>query len=259
MKCQYCKRDFKNPKVHERFCEQNPNKAHPWPKEMMKSHDKEIQESQSSSSSFSKPLQQPPSTLAAHDTSDSLFRRIFLRKKQHTTKAATIEEIISSLPKWSIKEGKPWFVGENKKRKLIQFVGVSRLKPPVMAWIFWDGIFISVEDRLYQPPHDIRGNVFFYDLDNSKPLLDNIQEDEETHESLRMAQVKNIAYSMGRIAGAQDLLKNLGLILLGIGFIVLLGIANLYLSYQTTQGFGAANAQIGNITVAVRDYIATHP
>ena len=74
-----------------------------------------------------------------------------------------------------------------------------------------------------------------------------------------MAQVKNIAYSMGRIAGAQDLLKNLGLILLGIGFIVLLGIANLYLSYQTTQGFGAANAQIGNITVAVRDYIATHP
>src|SRR3970040_416183 len=68
MKCQYCKRDFKNPKVQERFCEQNPNKAHPWPKEMMKSHDKEIQESQSSSSSFSKPLQQPPSTLAAHDT-----------------------------------------------------------------------------------------------------------------------------------------------------------------------------------------------
>jgi len=128
-----------------------------------------------------------------------------------------------------------------------------------MCWLYWDGVFISMEDGLYQPPHDIRGNVFFYDLDNSKPLLDNVKEDEETHESLRMAQVKNIAYSMGRIAGAQDLLKNIGLIGLGIMFLVLLCLANLYFSYQMTQGFASANSQIGNITQAVNTYIDTHP
>lgn len=238
MKCQYCGIESKNVKKHEKYCKSRPA----IPKQEIKDaglmpHSEKIKE-----------IKKP-----------SWISRRFQKKPNPDPKISTVEEIVANLPKWAIKEGKPWFVGENKKRKLIQFVGISRLKPPVMAWVFWDGIFISVEDRLYQPPHDIRGNVFFYDLDNSRPLLDNIQEDEETHESLRMAQVKNIAYSMGRIAGAQDLLKNLGLILLGIGFIVLLGIANLYLSYQTTQGFAAANGQIGNITVAVRDYISTHP
>ena len=49
--CPHCgKEGIKNQKLHERFCKSNPNK------------------SQSSSSSFSKSLQQPPSTPAAHDT-----------------------------------------------------------------------------------------------------------------------------------------------------------------------------------------------
>lgn len=180
-------------------------------------------------------------------------------KQLSANKVQTIEELLASMPKWAIKQKKPIFVGADKKRKLIQFVGVSKLKPPIMAWVFWDGIFVSVEDRLYQPPHDIRGDVFFYDLDNSRPLLDNLKEDEKTHESLRMAQVKNIAYSMGRIAGANDLLKNLGLILIGIGVILLVSLLNTYMTYQVSQGFDVANGQIGNITQVVRDYMITHP
>jgi len=205
-----------------------------------------------------------PNQTPAADTNKRSFLDVVLHrntkpKEEKKPSVITIEEMLTKLPRWAIKEHKPWFAGENKKRRLIQFVGVSKIKPPVMCWLYWDGVFISMEDGLYQPPHDIRGNVFFYDLDNSKPLLDNVKEDEETHESLRMAQVKNIAYSMGRIAGAQDLLKNLGLILMGILFLVLLCLANLYFSYQMTQGFAAANDQIGNITRAVNTYIDTHP
>lgn len=235
--CEGCGQDFKNLPSHKRWCKGK----HLLSTESIADLTREV----------------PDLTMAVKKP--AWYRRLFSHKQKAEPKKVTVEEMLTKLPKWSIKEGKPWFVGENKKRKLIQFVGVSRLKPPVMAWVFWDGIFISVEDRLYQPPHDIRGSVFFYDLDNSRPLLDNVQEDDETHESLRMSQVKNIAYAMGRIAGAQDLLKNLGLILLGIGFIVLLEIGNLYLSYQTSQGFAAANVQIGNITSAVQDYISTHP
>lgn len=234
--CKYCGKKWTNLGRHEPFCKSRPSEpTKPLTVQEIKDtglipHNEKIKEIKR------------PSFLSRFFSFNSK------PKEQKEKKVVTMDEMIANLPRWTIRKRKPWFVSEDDKRKLIQFVGVSRLKPPVMAWVFWDGVFVSVGDRLYQPPHDIRGNVFFYDLDNSKPLLDNIQRDEETHESLRMAQVKNIAYAMGRIAGAQDLLKNLGLILIGIGFIILLGIANAYFGYQVSQGFAVTNAQIGNIT-----------
>ena len=252
--CQYCKKDFqKGLKMHEKYCKSKPSQS----------------SDPAGDFSQNKPLVPPttPSTQSkppAVDIHKRTFWDVVLHRNTKPKEAKkpsviTIEEILTKLPTWAIKEHKPWFAGENKKRRLIQFVGVSKIKPPVMCWLYWDGVFISMEDGLYQPPHDIRGNIFFYDLDNSRPLLDNLKADDESHESLRMAQVGNIKYAMGRIAGAQDLLKNLGLILMGIILLVLLCIANLYFSYQMTQGFASANSQIGNIAQAVNTYIDTHP
>ena len=245
MKCKYCEKEMVSGlTMHEKYCKSRPVVAQEAPEqEIIIEAPKDM------------PIM-PESPIKRAGLLSGIFKA---KVPALPRKVQTVEELISSMPLWGIKASKPMFVGADKKRKLIQFVGVSKLKPPVMAWVFWDGIFISVEDRLYQPPHDIRGDVFFYDLDNSRPLLDNVQVDEETHESLRMAQVKNIAYAMGRIAGAQDLLKNLGLILIGIGIVLLISIANLYMTYKLGTGIDQASGQIGNITRAVQDYMLTTP
>lgn len=257
MKCQYCGREMeKGLKMHEKFCKSKPTEQATTEDMPIVAQDAPEQEITTEATKDIPIKQELPISCPG------IFSRLFRRQpkiKQSPIKADSVNEIISRLPKWSIRESKPMFVGASKKRKLIQFVGVSKLKPPVMAWVFWDGIYISVEDRLYQPPHDIRGDVFFYDLDNSRPLLDNLKADEKIHESLRMAQVKNIAYAMGRIAGANDLLKNLGLILIGIGVVLLVVLLNTYMTWQVAQGFEAANGQIGNVTRAVTNYMTSHP
>lgn len=250
--CPYCSKDCKNLGSHLVYCKSKPHAIQDQIKTI--EYGKAMKQDTILDTTTSlNPAE--PTSLPKAEPKTPWYSKLFSKKQPEEKKPADIKELLNNLPKWSIRDKPPFFMSSSEKAKLIQFVGVSRTKPPVMCWLKWDGIWLSTNDRMYQPPHDIRGNVFFYDLDNSIPLLDNLRKDEEAHESLRMAQVKNIAYAMGRVAGAQDLLKNLGLILLGVVAIFLILALDTYMTYKVSTGYDVLHSQVSNISY----YVHTRP
>jgi len=181
-------------------------------------------------------------------------------KKKEEKKAVTVEEMMVKLPVWSIKEREPLFKPKNKNNSWIQVAAFSRTRPPKFFWAEYDGISVSVGDMFFPAPHDIRGKVFPYDMDKGVPLLENSEIFKDmSYWNKLVERVKNMYYMLGLVNGAGDFTKNIGLILLLVAIVGLIGLGNLYMSWQIAQGFAVANSQIGNVTQAVNQYMLTHP
>ncbi len=190
----------------------------------------------------------------------SIWKRLFSRKPKPEKKKVNISDLFDSLPKWSIKERKPWGKPKNKNASWIQIVAFSRTRPPKAIWAEYDGVSVSVDDMFFPAPHDIRGDIFPYDMDKGVPLLDNSdQYNDMSYWNKLVERVKNMYFTLGLISGAGDFTKNIGLILLLVGVSILAVIINIILTYSLSKDFSMAAANIGNITYQVNNYIATHP
>ncbi len=188
------------------------------------------------------------------------YKRMFTRKLKPEKKKVNISELFDSLPKWSIKKRKPWGKPKNKNASWVQIVAFSRTRPPKAIWAEYDGVSVSVDDMFFPAPHDIRGDIFPYDMDKGVPLLDNSdQYNDMSYWNKLVERVKNMYFTLGLISGAGDFTKNIGLILLLVGVSILAVIINIILTYSLSKDFSMAAANIGNITYQVNNYIATHP
>ena len=162
----------------------------------------------------------------------------------------TPEELIEGLPTYKIPKQNPreGFVGKlrNKDKTFVQVVLVSELSEPKMFWAEKTGMnHIKMEDRMYKLPRDARGNVFFWHVDNKMPLIDTAHAtQEDADSSFHELQLANMYYSIGRAAGANDLLNNLKFILLIVGFSILLLLGVLAYMSMLDKHIGSSNEQI---------------
>lgn len=188
------------------------------------------------------------------------YKRIFSRKQPKEKKKVTITEMFDSLPKWSIKQKHPWGKPKNKNANWIQIVAFSRTRPPKAVWAEYDGVSISIDDMFFPAPHEIRGEIFPYDMDKGIPLLDNSEQyNDMSYWNKLVERVKNMYFTLGLVSGAGDFTKNIGLILMLVGVCILAVIINIIITYGLTKDFAIAAGQIGNTTAAVQNYINTHP
>ena len=188
------------------------------------------------------------------------YKMMFAKKQKPAKKKVAVSEIFDNLPKWAIKTRKPWRKPNNKNASWIQIVAFSRTRPPKAIWAEYDGVSVSVDDMFFPAPHDIRGDIFPYDMDKGVPLLDNSdQYNDMSYWNKLVERVKNMYFTLGLISGAGDFTKNIGLILLLVGVCILGVIINIVITYGLTKDFAAAAQNIGNTTYAVQNYIATHP
>lgn len=188
------------------------------------------------------------------------YKRLFSKKQPKEKKKVTIMEMFDSLPRWAIKQKKPWGNPKNKNANWIQIVAFSRTRPPKAVWAEYDGVSISIDDMFFPAPHEIRGEIFPYDMDKGVPLLDNSdQYNDMSYWNKLVERVKNMYFTLGLVSGAGDFTKNIGLILLLVGGCVLAVLINIILTYTLIKDISAASGQIGNITVAVERYIGAHP
>ncbi len=190
--CQFCgKEGFKNTGSHERQCKHNP-----------------ANEKKTMETAFKEVSQEPVKKSSLQRIKSFLTRKA--KPKQEIKEVSNPEELISDLPRWAIKERKPLTLF-NKNKHYVQVVLVSKTRPPEFFWTETDGLLIRTKNRAYKLPHDVRGNVFFWNRDKKEPLIDNVTE-KDAQSSLHILQVFNIAYSLGRQMGAQDLLNKLGFV-----------------------------------------------
>jgi len=195
-----------------------------------------------------------------HPIKRSLLQKWFTKKPKPEKKKVDVSVIFDNLPKWCIKERKPWGKPKNKNASWIQIVAFSRTRPPKAIWAEYDGVSVSVDDMFFPAPHDIRGDIFPYDMDKGVPLLDNSnQYNDMSYWNKLVERVKNMYFTLGLISGAGDFTKNIGLILLLVGVCILAVIVNIIITYGLTKDFAVAAANIGNTTYAVQNYINTHP
>lgn len=252
--CQYCHTDYpKGKAMHEKYCKENPvNKS----------------KSSDPAGAFLKEHQSPPikpfvttSVPPAdenHQEADKIINGNSKNKPGKTE--ATFEEILRKLPKWSIKEKKPFFSPKKKGNTWVQFVGFSRTRPPVCCWTEYDGECLSVNDLYFPAPHDIRGGIFPYDLDKGVPLLENSEDFKEmSYWNKLVHRVKNMYFTLGLVTGAGDFTKNIGLILLLVALVGLIGIGNIYMTWQLSNGLAAAQSQANNLSIALNEYMILHP
>jgi len=145
------------------------------------------------------------------------FLNIRAMNKRLTQKAQTVstpDELVSELPKWSIRDRKPskfW----NGNKEFIQVVLLSKVIGTRTFWAVWDGIgLIRTETRAYRvPKNNIYGDIFIWDVDKKQSITEVLQVGEEDAEdSFHELQVANMYYSIGRIAGSNELDKKIGFI-----------------------------------------------
>lgn len=177
-----------------------------------------------------------------------ILSRIF-SKKEKVIEVTTPEELIEGLPAYKIPVNNPKTgLGKitNRNKDFIQVVLVSNLTEPKMFWAEKTGLNrIKYEDRMFKLPRDIRGNVFFWHMDQKMPLVDTAEATEKDGESsFHELQLANMYYSIGRAAGANDLLNNLKFILLISIACIILTIGILIYLNQIQKGVTAQNQQI---------------
>jgi len=163
------------------------------------------------------------------------FLNIRAMNKRLTQKAQTVstpDELVYELPKWAIRDRKPskfW----NGSKEYIQVVLLSKVIGTRTFWAVWDGIgLIRTETRAYRvPKNNIYGDIFIWDVDKKQSITEVLQVGEEDAEdSFHELQVANMYYSIGRIAGSNELDKKIGFIyilsiltllaVLGVGVLV---------------------------------------
>jgi hypothetical protein len=237
--CQYCGKLTGNKKMHEKYCINNPNsikKAVP-----------------SGSQSIETPMEAtPPKLDALNPTQENnkeigyrenpglihrVWKSVFNKPKPEIIEVESPEELIEGLKSYQIPDSNPKTgLGRLTKRDkdFIQVVLVSELIEPKTFWAEKTGMNrIQYKDRMFKLPRDIKGNVFFWHIDKKEPLIDTAQASENDAESsFHELQLFNMAYSVGRAAGANDLMNNLKLILMAVGFLVLLAVGGLIYDHQ---------------------------
>lgn len=158
------------------------------------------------------------------------------------------EELLASLPNWSIRNRKPskfW----NGKKEFIRVVLLSKIIGTKTFWAHWDGIgLIRTETRAYAvPKQNIYGDVYIYDIDKKQSVTEILQVGEaDAEDSFHELQVANMYYSIGRIAGANELDKKIGMIFILsiLTFLAVLGMAAFV--YMRTKDISAAIQMIQN-------------
>jgi len=243
VKCQYCDKEMvKGIVMHERFCKNKVIVAQDAPEQTIEPKiDIPIQPI--------KQINQEPS--GEEKTKSNWISRLFrANKKKEMVEVKSPEELIEGLPSYKIPENSPksGVLGKifNRKKDFIQVVLVSEIIEPKTFWAEKKGINrIQFQDRMFKLPRDIRGNVFFWHIDKKEALVDTADAHESDAESsFHELQLFNMAYSVGRAAGANDLLNNLKLILLIAGFGVLVSIAVIVYLSQVEKGLHTENQQI---------------
>ncbi len=180
-------------------------------------------------------------------------------KKQIEVK--TPEELIEGLQSYKIPSRNPkeCFMGKlrNKDKTFVQVVLVSELSEPKTFWAEKTGMnHIKMEDRMYKLPRDARGNVFFWHVDNKMPLIDTAHTtQDDADSSFHELQLANMYYSIGRAAGANDLLNNLKFILIIVGFSILLLLGVIAYLSSIDKHIGASNEQIMQSLVYLNESI----
>ena len=178
----------------------------------------------------------------------SLISKLFSSKKE-TIEVMTPQELIEGLPAYKIPVNNPKTgIGKitNRNKDFIQVVLVSNLTEPKMFWAEKTGLNrIKYEDRMFKLPRDIRGNVFFWHMDQKMPLVDTAEATEADGESsFHELQLANMYYSIGRAAGANDLLNNLKFILIISILCICLVAASLIYLNRIDKGITANDQQI---------------
>jgi len=247
-KCPKCDKEFKNLGSHSKYC-----------KVAMK-------QGTHSTSPTPNPIQAPAEP-TIHIKQDlgcgmklSWYNRLFKKKQSKEKKKLTTGEMLDNLPKWSIKAKKPWGKPKNKNASWIQIIAFSRTRPPKAVWAEYDGVSVSVDDMFFPAPHDIRGEIFPYDMDKGIPLLDNSdQYNDMSYWNKLVERVKNMYFTLGMVEGAGDFTKNIGLILLLVGGCLLAVIINIIITYTISKDLASTAGTVGNATTAIQNYINTHP
>jgi len=243
-KCQNCDKEFKNLGSHSKYC-----------KVAMK-------QGTHSTSPTPNPIQAPaePSYPIIKEKKTAWYKRLFAKKQPKEKKKILIGEMLDNLPKWSIEAKKPWGKPKNKNASWIQIIAFSRTRPPKAVWAEYDGVSVSIDDMFFPAPHDIRGEIFPYDMDKGIPLLDNSdQYNDMSYWNKLVERVKNMYFTLGMVEGAGDFTKNIGLILLLVGGCLLAVIINIIITYTISKDLASTVGTIGNATTAIQNYINTHP
>lgn len=273
--CPDCHKDFKNLGVHKRYCKESKQTIENIASQssdpagtILKEQATIISPSEQFNPSIIHPADDPyPPGIKGFTKEYIADKKSFIDKVLHRNtpkkpekKPVTIEEMLTKLPKWSIKDKKPFFSPKTKGNSWVQFVGFSRTRPPVMCWLEYDGESLSVNDLYFPAPHDVRGGIFAYDLDKGIPLLENSEDFKEmSYWNKLVFRVKNMYFTLGLVTGAGDFTKNIGLILLLVAIVGLIGIVNLYMTWSLSTGLAASQAQATNLSIALNDYMITHP
>lgn len=157
-----------------------------------------------------------------------LWEWVFGDKKIEPIEVTSPEDLIEGMESYQIpmKSPKAGFFGRlfHKDQDYIQVVLVSELVEPKMFWAEKTGMnYISFKDRMFKLPRDVKGNVFFWHIDKQESLIDTAGATlDDAEDSMHMQRVANQYYALGREVGAPELMANLRLLLLAIGFTILL-------------------------------------
>lgn len=250
--CQFCGKPSKNVKMHEKYCNMNPKKnsyvvgigkdtdSYTLPKDSTSAQRNKIYES-IARYKFGMPPNEP-----------SLLSRLFRRKeKAIPIEVSSPEDLIVGLKPYQITQSNPKSgLGKllKKDKDFIQVVLVSEIIEPKTFWAEKTGMNrIQYKDRMYKLPRDIKGNVFFWHIDKKEPLIDSAHADQSDAESsFHELQLFNMAYSVGRAAGSNDLMNNLKLIMLMMIGVFLLIVVTLYYLSTVQNGLNANDEYIIN-------------
>jgi len=151
-------------------------------------------------------------------------------------------DLLNDLPKWCIKDRKPspfW----NKGKEFIQVVLLSKITGMRTFWAVWDGVgLVRTENRAYEvPKENMYGDVFIWDIDKKQSITEMITiGDQDAEDSFHELQMFNMAYSVGRQAGANELDNKLRTIFIISIITMLASIIGLLLVYQETKNIKAA-------------------
>lgn len=146
-------------------------------------------------------------------------------------------ELLKNAPKWCIKDRKPskfW----NKGKEFIQVVLLSKITGMRSFWAVWDGVgLVRTDNRAYEvPKENLYGDVFIWDIDKKKSITEIISvEDNDAEDSFHELQMFNMAYSVGRQAGANELDNKLRTIFIITIITMLASIICVLLVYQETK------------------------
>ncbi len=182
-------------------------------------------------------------------------RKLRLKTPEQVT---TPLELITDLCNYQISDRKPMKLF-HPDTNYIQVVLIGKIIGMKSFWAEYDGIgLIRTKNRAYRIPKDnVYGDVFLYDVDKKQCINELIKvEKSDAEDSFHILQVFNMAYSVGRQAGATDLLNKLGIVTI---ILIVLVVGEIAIAYFMYKGFGNIAVQLTNAQNIIDTYIKAHP